>query len=507
MPALVVLALLAIGADDGGPTVRVGSKTFTESVILGEIAQALIREAGVAALHRRELGGTQVLFHALEADELDVYPEYTGTISGEILAGKVIRGEGALRAALAQRGVGMSRPLGFDDTYAIGMIDSAAARLGIVRISDLKRHPGLKLGFSNEFMDRADGWPGLRDRYGLPQRDVRGLDHDLAYRALATDEIQATELYSTDAEIKQYKLRLLSDDLGFFPSYECVWLYRTDLPTRSPAAFAAISRLEGRITAHEMAAMNARAKLDRISEERVAADFLQTKFGFTAQVVAETFFGRLLRRLGEHLALVSISLAAAIAVSIPLGIVASRATARAADPDVGRRDPDDPLAGVARIHDSLAGHRGQARACRTFSLQPAADRPQHGRGAARYSDSTPRIGRGAGVASVCAAVPDRAADGITGDLGRYQNGGGDQRRYGHDRGLDRRRRIRTADPDRYSPRRRPHDPDGRRHPRRGARPGRPGSIRSVRAIPRAARAAEPEGLNLQDRRRRWQAAV
>ena len=142
---------------------------FTESVILGEMGRDLIQEAGVPAQHRRELGGTQVLFHALEADQLDVYPEYTGTISGEILVGKKIRDEAALRAALAERGVGMSRPLGFNDSYAIGMREEEAARLGVSSLSDLRRYPDLKLGFSNEFMDRSDGWPGVRDRYGLPQ--------------------------------------------------------------------------------------------------------------------------------------------------------------------------------------------------------------------------------------------------------------------------------------------------------------------------------------------------
>jgi osmoprotectant transport system permease protein len=325
MPHLVLLVLLAQGADQTGPTVRVGSKVFTESVILGEVAQRLIGEAGANSRHRRELGGTQVLFHALEADELDVYPEYTGTIAAEILAGKQARDEGALRQALAERGVGMSRPLGFNDTYAIGMIESLAARMGISSLSDLRRHPELKMGFSNEFMDRPDGWPGVRDRYGLPQRDVRGLDHDLAYRALVNNEIQATDLYSTDAEIKQYTLRVLRDDLQFFPSYECVWLYRTDLPKRSPAALAALSRLEGKLTTMEMAAMNARAKIDRVPEARIAADFLEAKFDIVGQVVVETYFGRLLRRLGEHLTLVAISLLAAIAVSIPLGVVASRA--------------------------------------------------------------------------------------------------------------------------------------------------------------------------------------
>jgi osmoprotectant transport system permease protein len=324
MPGLAIFLALAFVADDSQTEVRVGSKVFTESVILGEIARELINEAGIRVAHRRELGGTEVLFHALEADELDVYPEYTGTISGEILKGKNLTDETAIRAALAERGVGMSRPLGFNDSYAIGMREQDAARLNVVSLSDLRRHPDFKFGFSNEFMDRPDGWPGVQARYGLPQRDVRGLDHSLAYQALASGEIQATELYSTDAEIKQYKLRVLRDDLSFFPSYECVWLYRADLKSRSPAAFAALARLEGQITSEEMAAMNARTKLDRVAEDRVAADFLAQKFGIKVHVAAETFIGPLLRRLREHLTLVVISLTAAIVVSIPLGVIAAR---------------------------------------------------------------------------------------------------------------------------------------------------------------------------------------
>jgi osmoprotectant transport system permease protein len=308
---------------DPDPTVRVGSKSFTESVIIGDIAEAMIRSAAVPVKHRRELGGTQILFHALEAGEIDVYPDYTGTIAVEILAGRPIADEAALRAALAERGVGMSKPLGFNNRYAFGMQESVAARLGIRTMSDLAKHPELKFGFSNEFMQRADGWPGIRARYHLPQRDVRGLDHDLAYRALAEGTIQATDLYTTDADIVALKLRVLEDDLMFFPSYQCVLLYRSDLPTRSPKAFAALTMLEGRIDESAMIRMNSRAKLDRVPEERVAADFLAETFGIESNVAMPGFLSRLLRHLGEHLTLVSISLACAIVVAIPLGVIAA----------------------------------------------------------------------------------------------------------------------------------------------------------------------------------------
>ncbi len=324
MTAWVALLAMMLPAQASSEPLRVGSKTFTESVILGEIARQWLDDAGIPAIHRRELGGTQVLFHAIQSDELDIYPEYTGTIRGEILSGQAITDEAGLRQALANRGIGMSRSLGFNNTYAIGMPAEFADRLGIRTLSDLKNHPSIRIGFSNEFMERADGWPGLRDRYGLPQRDVRGLDHDLAYRAIQSGEIEATDLYSTDAEIRAYKLRVLVDDRNFFPSYECVWLYRSDLSKRSPAAMRAIGRLVGRIDAPTMAAMNASAKLDRVSEARVAADFLTREFGIKSKVVVEGRAHRLGRRLVEHLTLVGISLGAAILAAIPLGIVAAR---------------------------------------------------------------------------------------------------------------------------------------------------------------------------------------
>ena len=300
---------------------RVGSKTFTESVILGCMAEQSAKALGATVDHRRALGGTQILFHALEAGEIDVYPEYLGTIAGEILAGSGATDETSIRAALAKRGIGMSRSLGFSNTYALGMKAARAEALGLSKISDLARHPELSFGFSNEFVERLDGWPKLRERYGLPQKKVRGLDHDLAYRAIDSGEIDLTDLYSTDAEIRRYALRVLKDDRSVFPSYEAVWLYRLDLSETLQNVF---KRLEGRIDAETMAGLNARVKLDKETEDAAAASFLREKLGEADRSTVDPWWKRLIDRGAEHLALVGVSLVAAIVVAVPLGLWAAR---------------------------------------------------------------------------------------------------------------------------------------------------------------------------------------
>ena len=304
--------------------VTVGSKKFTESVILGELVALLAENARVQAVHEKELGGTQVLWKALLRGDIDVYPEYTGTISHEILSGKGLSSESEIRDALNAEGIRMSRPLGFNNTYAIGMKQGVASKYNITKISDLRPHPELKLGFTSEFMDRSDGWPSLRDRYNLPQRDVQGLDHDVAYRGLESGSIHATDLYSTDAEIQYYNLRVLEDDQNLFPNYFAVLLYRNDLEERAPKVVSALLELEGYIPEAEMVKMNARAKLEKLPENRVAADFLAKFLSLETQVHEETVFGRLLKNTLAHLFLVCVSLAPAILISIPLGILASR---------------------------------------------------------------------------------------------------------------------------------------------------------------------------------------
>ena len=303
--------------------VKIGSKKFTESVILGEIATDLGKKVNSNIEHLKELGGTRVLWDALLKGDIDIYPEYTGTIKQEIFSGKV-NNDRELFRALEKLNIKMSGSLGFNDTYAIGMKRNLAEKLNINNISDLEKHPELKIGFSNEFMDRKDGWPGLKRAYNLPQKNVRGLDHDLAYRGLESGDIDVIDLYSTDAEIDYYNLKVLKDNKHFFPEYKAVFLYRADLEKKAPESLRQILRLENSIPETSMIKMNEEVKIGRETESKVAAEFIKNTFGITSQYKQETFWDGLVKNTKQHLFLVLVSLVAAILISIPLGIIAFR---------------------------------------------------------------------------------------------------------------------------------------------------------------------------------------
>lgn len=320
---LVCLGVIALRYVFAAPKVTVGSKAFTESVILGEMTRQLIQDAGEPVRHRRDLGGTRVVWEALRGGEIDVYPDYTGTIRQEILTGQSLPTDADMRTALEKQGILMSKPLGFHNPYALGMKKDVAAKLGITKISDLSRHPDLKFGFTNEFVKRADGWPNLRDTYKLSQEPT-GLEHALAYQALNQDTLQVTDLYATDGEIRKFDLKVLEDDRHAFPAYEAVLLYRADLGERSPAALKAIHEMEGLISNDEMVMMNDRASNDMTAAGRVSADFLAAKLHKSVAVDDDSPWKELLWNTANHLYLVSVSLLLAIVVAIPLGVVAAR---------------------------------------------------------------------------------------------------------------------------------------------------------------------------------------
>ncbi len=338
--ALAAAAALAIdgAAVAAQPTLKVGSKRFTESYILGEIIKQTAQRAGEATVtHSQGLGNTAIVLNALTTGSIDVYPEYTGTIAKEILKLDSVPTIAEQNAKLAPMGLAVGVPLGFNNTYALAMRADDARAKDIAKLSDLKMHPELRLGLSQEFLGRADGWPGLKRAYDLPFATPRGLDHGLAYEAIAQRQVDVIDIYSTDAKLDKYGLTVLDDDRHYFPRYDAVLLYRADLPQRLPKSWSALQKLEGTIDDAAMRRMNAAAELEGRDFAAIAADFVARHSGAAATPAPSgakpgavgnlwhKLFGQDFGRLTlEHLGLVFISLAASIVVGIPLGVVAAK---------------------------------------------------------------------------------------------------------------------------------------------------------------------------------------
>ncbi|PYK48114.1 MAG: glycine/betaine ABC transporter substrate-binding protein [Verrucomicrobia bacterium] len=316
LPCIILFA--AVFSANAEPVI-VGSKKFTESYVLGEIAKRTLNDAGIPAEHRQGMGGTIILWQALRGRQIDAYLEYTGTIAQEILKTDRKLSLNEIRDALVKFDVGATEPLGFNNTYALVMRRSEAERLRLRTISDLRSHPELKIALTHEFLDRQDGWQPLRARYGLPQQEVIGIDHALGYAALKNGSADVKDAYSTDAKIAEYDLVTLEDDLQFFPRYDAVLLYRLALPAPT---ITALRKLEGTLDESRMIRLNAEA--ERTRNYATAANlYFQGSTGSTT-ATGESFWHELTRWTLRHLELAGLSLLLAVIVGIPLGIIASR---------------------------------------------------------------------------------------------------------------------------------------------------------------------------------------
>lgn len=329
---VMVLAAFAFWQIRSTPvsTISIGSKSFTESAVLAAMLEQLCEDSGADA-QVKAFAGSSLAFSALLAGEIDAYPEYTGTLKRELLLSLELTSDADLRQALAAQGITMSAPIGFNNTYAIGVTRTTADRLGLKRVSDLARHESLRLAFSTEFMNRGDGWPGLRDTYALHD-NARGIEHSLAYAALASNTIDVTDLYSTDSQIAAMDLVVLEDDRSYFPRYDAVVLYRTDLVERQPKAVASMLRLIGLLDESTMREFNQRAEIGSNGEPRqppaaVASQALSELLNITTFAQSATRVDRLVARTREHLLLVGLSMTVAILVAVPLGVLAARSRA------------------------------------------------------------------------------------------------------------------------------------------------------------------------------------
>jgi glycine betaine/choline ABC-type transport system substrate-binding protein len=274
------LVLPAACRSRGERPLRVGSKNFTEQVILAEIAAQALEAEGVRVDRRLDLGGTFVCHRALLAGELDLYPEYTGTAFTAILSRKPISDPARVRAEVAAEyarrfHATWTAPLGFENTFALVMRSTQARELSITKISDLARYGDrLRPGFGYEFLERADGFPGLAAAYGLKfAARPAEMDLGLLYQALAQERVDVVAGNSTDGLIAAMRLTVLDDDRRYFPPYEAAFVVR-DTAWKNAAARRALERLSGAISADAMRAMNAAVDRDKRRPEDVARQFL-----------------------------------------------------------------------------------------------------------------------------------------------------------------------------------------------------------------------------------------
>jgi osmoprotectant transport system permease protein len=321
---VLVLALGAVPAAGSAEVVRVGSKSFTESYVLAAITAQVIEATGETGAEQRfGLGGTGITYRAVAHGSIDVYPEYTGTISRAILKDPSAESVEAIRARLHPRGLTISDPLGFDNTYALAVRAELAQQLGLRGVSDLRRHPELTGAFSSGFLERDDGWPGLRRHYGLSLASVRTIEHALAYQALASRTVDVIDIFSTDGRLTRPGIAVLVDDERFFPAYAAVLVARLDFTARFPRTWDALARaMVARIDGRTMASLNAMADLEGKTIRQVAASFLGREVTDADERTQRAWEIATLSL--EHLALVAVAVGAAAVVGIPLGIVAVR---------------------------------------------------------------------------------------------------------------------------------------------------------------------------------------
>jgi osmoprotectant transport system permease protein len=347
--------------------VVVGSKPFGESFLLAEMFAQLLEARGFTVDRRLGLGSTAITFGALRTGAIDVYPEYTGTgllaVLNEHPMADPIAVFNRVATVFRQRhGIRWLPPLGFENTYAIAVRRETAERLGLATLSDLARSGGaLTGGFSPDFLGRADGLPGLAEAYGLQLRETRALSQAVKYAAIAAGQVDVVDGYSTDGLLARHDLVTLEDDQRFFPPYQAAALVGADLSEMMPAAVLALSELSGRLDVVAMRRFNERIEVDGESIPRVASDALQslgligadtTRAGtavhpagsLTAYLVAQRHTnGRLTLR---HLLLVGVSLVAAIALAVPLGLLLERAR--------GSAEPVIRAVGVLQTLPSIA---------------------------------------------------------------------------------------------------------------------------------------------------------
>lgn len=292
-------------------SVVIGSKKFTESIILGDILKNYINlnNPEIKVEHKKQMGSTRILWSALLNGQIDVYTEYTGTLSQDLVPSEYKTKE-QINDYLNSVNVGIGYHIGFNNSYALGVTKDFSEKFNIKTISDLKKLKDPKYAFTEEFLNRDDGWPGLKRHYGIQAGRLRSIDHDISYRALINGDVQVIDLYTSDPEIQQYGLVILQDDSNYFLKYEAIYLYNK----KNKSIEAILKELNFRITEADMIKMNYDVKFLHKSEETTAKSFLATD---ERSEIKDSYIQEMIKYSYEHLWIVGI----ALLLGVPLGLL------------------------------------------------------------------------------------------------------------------------------------------------------------------------------------------
>jgi len=326
--------------------ITIGTKNFTEQIILGEIiTQVIESEMNVPVIRRFNLGGTQLSFEALINGYIDIYPEYTGT--GLIV---ILKNEGVGDAKETHRRVQLEfrkryrvewmKPFGFNNTHALAVRHDDTRLKNVTKISELADFASeLRLGCPQEFLERPDGLRNLQQGYQLPFRSnaIIGLDPGLMYIAINDNHVDVINAFSTDGRIKAFNLRLLEDDRQFFPPYEAASIVRIHTLEQYPQLATTLDKLSGQISDEEMRQMNFAVDDKGKTAREVAYEFLVKKGLVVPREMGKRVTAKdpfliyfwaqryhVLKLLKEHLYLTLVALTLAVIVSIPAGIALTR---------------------------------------------------------------------------------------------------------------------------------------------------------------------------------------
>ncbi len=316
-PLFVSLFVFSQPCSGSKGTITVGSKRFTENLLIGEIFAQLLEDRGFVVLRKSGLGGTMVAFNALKEKGIDVYPEYTGTITETIIQSENKNPE-FIKKTLDQKNINSLPPLGFENTYCLIMKKDQADKLGIKTISDLSLFPNLTGGLSFEFQGRSDGWNQLKKTYSL-KNPVRGIEIPLTYEAVKNNKVDFAEAYSTEPLIKKMNFIVLRDDRHFFPKYEALALVHKDFPEK---ARKVLKLLSGRISNDVIISMNNQVA-SGLSIQKVAHEFLINNKLITKnrQIKQNNFWMKLYKRTRTHLFLTGLAVFLAILVAFPFAFL------------------------------------------------------------------------------------------------------------------------------------------------------------------------------------------